>query len=176
VSIGTPIGLILGVSDTLGRSTSVILDFFRSLPVTAVFPLFLILFGVGSETIVAMIFFATVFIVIMHAMYGVRSTPDSRRQMAKSFGATEVQIFLHIRSIEAAGQVLIGARTALSLSLIVAIVSEMFIGSNQGLGQRLYLSYQRQSLDDMYAIVLVVGALGYFANRLFVLVERLFEG
>ena len=176
VSIGTPIGLALGASKALGRAMSVIVDFFRSLPVTAVFPIFLVFFGVGSITMIAMVFFATVFIVIMHATYGIRSTPEERTRMARSFGATGTQIFIHISVIEAIGQVLIGARTALSLSLIVAIVSEMFIGSNLGLGQRLYISYQRQSLADMYAIVLIIGVLGYCANQLFLYLECWIEG
>jgi NitT/TauT family transport system permease protein len=175
VLIGAPVGMLLGASIPLGRSASVLVDFFRSLPVTATFPVFLVFFGVGNAAMIAMVFFATVFIQVMHASYGVRSSPPARRTMAKSFGATETQVFIHVRAVEAIGHVIIGMRTALSLSLIVAIVAEMFIGADRGIGQRLYLSYQLQSLAELYAIVIIVGLLGYGANALFLAIERKFS-
>jgi ABC-type nitrate/sulfonate/bicarbonate transport system permease component len=172
LAIGIPIGFAIGLSSIASAGASIILDFFRSLPVTAAFPIFLILFGVGSESMIAMVFFATVFIVIMHAKYGIQSIPAARRRMAQSFGATELQILVQIRAVEALAHVLIGARTVLSLALIVAIVSEMFIGSTSGLGQRLFLSYQMQTMNDLYAIVVVVGAIGYVLNLALLAFER----
>jgi NitT/TauT family transport system permease protein len=174
VVIGAPIGLILGTSETLGRASSILVDFFRSLPVTAAFPIFLVFLGVGDAAMIAMVCFATVFIQVMYATYGVRMAPPARRIMARSFGAKPLQVFFYVRAVEAAAQVVIGMRTTLSLSLIVAIVSEMFIGANRGMGQRLYLSYQLQSLAELYAIVLMVGLLGYTANLLFSRIERRF--
>jgi NitT/TauT family transport system permease protein len=174
VCIGAPIGLILGASAWLGNAFGVLVDFFRSLPVTASFPIFLVFLGIGNAAMIAMVCFSTIFIQMMHAMIGVRTAPPSRRIMARSFGATDMQIFLRIRSMEAVAQVVIGMRTTLSLSLIVAIVSEMFIGADHGMGQRLYLSYQLQSLAKLYAIVLMVGLIGYAANVLFSVVERRF--
>lgn len=172
IAIGTPVGLVLGISPVLDGAVNVIVDFFRSLPVTAAFPVFLIVFGIGEPTMIAMVFFATVFIVILNASYGVKATSPTRQMMARSFGATQFQVFVHIRAVEAVRQVLIGMRTVLSLSLVVAIVSEMFIGATHGIGQRLYLSYQLQSLTDLYAIVLIAGLLGYFANRVFLVIEH----
>lgn len=172
ILIGAPVGLLLGAVTELERMSRFLVEFFRSLPVTAVFPVFLVVFGVGDQAMVAIIAFATLFILMVHATYGVRSTPEARMIMARSFGATPAQIFFRIRIVEAAGHVLIGMRTVLSLSLIVAIVAEMFIGASRGLGQRLYLSYQSHSLAEMFALILVAGMLGYGANALFGLVER----
>jgi len=76
------------------------------------------------------------------------------------------------RAVEALAHVLIGARTVLSLALIVAIVSEMFIGSTSGLGQRLFLSFQMQTMNDLYAIIVVVGAIGYLLNVALLAFER----
>jgi NitT/TauT family transport system permease protein len=174
VCIGAPTGLILGASTWMGNAFGILVDFFRSLPVTASFPIFLVFLGIGNAAMIAMVCFSTIFIQMMHAMIGVRTAPAARRIMARSFGATDMQIFFRIRSMEAVQQVIIGMRTTLSLSLIVAIVSEMFIGADHGMGQRLYLSYQLQSLAKLYAIVLMVGLLGYAANILFSFVERRF--
>jgi NitT/TauT family transport system permease protein len=67
---------------------------------------------------------------------------------------------------------LVGMRTTLSLSLIVVIVSEMFIGTQNGLGQRIYDSYQFNLTVDLYAVLLVTGFLGYLSNRLFLFAEE----
>jgi NitT/TauT family transport system permease protein len=48
----------------------------------------------------------------------------------------------------------------------------MFIGSTSGLGQRLFLSYQMQTMNDLYAIVVVVGAIGYLLNVALLAFER----
>jgi NitT/TauT family transport system permease protein len=62
---GVPIGLLIGSSPWLYRSSFPLLDFLRSLPVTALFPLFLLLFGIGDSSKIAMAFAATVFVVIL---------------------------------------------------------------------------------------------------------------
>lgn len=169
---GAPIGLLLGSSNLLYRGSSLVIDFLRSLPVTALFPVFLIFFGVGTIAMIAMTFSATVFIIIVSAIYGVQSSTLTRRNMALSFGASPSRIFWGISLMEALHHILVGMRTALSLSLVVAIVSEMFIGAEHGLGQRLYLSYQTQHVADLYALILTVGTIGYAANWLFIKAER----
>jgi len=172
--VGTPIGLLLGARPTLYRSSEFLLDFFRSLPVTAVFPLFLLLFGIGDASKIAMVFAATVFVVALNGAYGVLNSTPVRIRMAHTYGASEWQIFRHVVLYEAAPQLLIGMRTTLSLSLIVVIVSEMFIGTRYGLGQRVFDSYQTNVIVDLYAFLMVIGLIGYVANKVFALVERRF--
>ena len=48
VVIGAPVGLAIGVSGILREASSFVLEFFRSLPVTALFPVFLVFFGIGD--------------------------------------------------------------------------------------------------------------------------------
>ena len=63
-------------------------------------------------------------------------------------------------------------RLSLAQSLIVTVVSEMFIGTDFGLGQRVYDSYLTNSVSTLYALLIVLGTLGYLANRLMVMGER----
>ena len=172
VAVGAPAGLFVGASEFVRRSLSIVIDFLRSLPVTALFPVFLVFFGVGNTAMIAMSFSATVFIIIVHAVYGIQSAPLTRANMARSFGARPWQIFWRISAMEALHHIFVGMRTTLSLSLIVAVVSEMFIGASHGLGQRLYLSYQLSQVGDLYALILIVGTLGMIANWLFSRLER----
>jgi NitT/TauT family transport system permease protein len=168
---GIPIGLLLGSSSGLYRASFPMIDFFRSLPVTALFPLFLLLFGIGDNSKIAMSFAATVFVVILNSAYGVAQAPKTRVRAAKVFGATPWQSFRWITFFEALPATLMGMRTSLSLALIAVIVSEMFIGAGKGLGQRVYDAYTVNLTVDLYAILLFCGFLGFLVNRLFVAVE-----
>jgi NitT/TauT family transport system permease protein len=171
-AVGVPVGLLIGSAPRVYRSTYPLLDFLRSLPVTALFPLFLLMFGIGDSSKMAMAFAATVFVVILNSAYGVLQAKPTRIRAAKVFGASRGQIFRWVTFYEALPQTMVGMRTALSLALIVVIVSEMFIGTEFGLGQRVFDAYTVNLIDDLYAVLLLTGFLGYLMNRAFVAVER----
>ena len=69
-------------------------------------------------------------------------------------------------------QTFIGLRTALSLSLIVIVVTEMFIGTNIGLGRRIIDAQYVYNIKEMYAAIFITGLLGYLLNALVLLLER----
>jgi ABC-type nitrate/sulfonate/bicarbonate transport system permease component len=171
-AVGIPIGLMIGASRIAFLSLNPLVDFLRSIPVTVLFPLFLLVFGIGDASKWAMAFSATVFVVIVNTSYGVLHASALRRRMAKAFGATRLQIFFQITFFEALPHSLIGCRTALSLALIVVIVAEMFIWTEHGIGQRVFNSYSRNVVSDIYAVILFVGAVGFAANRGFLAIER----
>lgn len=170
--VGIPIGILMGLSKKIYNSLEFAIDFFRSLPVTAVFPLFLLVFGIGDKSKVAMTFTAVVFIVILNSAYGVIQTKKTRIRAAKTFGASNWKIFRYVVFFEALPHTVVGMRASLSLALVVVVVSEMFIGTQFGLGQRIYDAYTRNSIDALYAVILLLGLIGYLSNRLFVLIER----
>ncbi len=170
--IGVPFGMIIGSSKWVYQSSFFVLDFLRSLPVTALFPLFLLLFGIGDGAKIAMAFAATVFVVILNTAYGVMQASKTRLRAATVFGATKWQLFKWVIFFEALPQTMVGMRTSISLALIVVIVSEMFIGTQTGLGQRVFDAYTRNFTEELYAILVITGVLGYIVNRLFVMVEK----
>ena len=65
-------------------------------------------------------------------------------------------------------------RNGVSLALVIVVVAEMFIGSTDGLGQRVFEAQQLFAMPDMYAAIFAAGALGYGLNLLFLLIERRF--
>lgn len=62
----------------------------------------------------------------------------------------------------------------MSLALIIVVVAEMFIGSTDGLGQRVFEAQQLFDMPNMYAAIFAAGALGYGLNLLFLAIERRF--
>ena len=66
----------------------------------------------------------------------------------------------------------VGLREGVSLALVIVVVAEMFIGSTDGLGHRVFEAQQLFAMPDMYAAIFAAGALGYGLNLLFMLVEK----
>ena len=97
-----------------------------------------------------------------------------RQAAARVMGASPGQVMLQVTLLESLPQTFVGLRNGVSLALVVIIVAEMFIGSQDGLGHRVFEAQQLFEMPDMYAAIFAAGALGYGLNLLFLLVERCF--
>jgi ABC-type nitrate/sulfonate/bicarbonate transport system permease component len=169
---GVPIGIILGAKAAIYRSVEFLIDFFRSTPATALFPLFLLIFGLGDLAKIAVAAFAAWLVIVFNVAYGVMNARQTRIIAARSMGASRFRIFGDVIFYETLPQTFIGLRTAVSLALVVIIVAEMFIGATDGMGHRIIDAQISYSLTDMYGSILVVGALGYGMNLALLLTER----
>lgn len=170
--IGIPVGLLLGYFKKGYSTFEVIIDFFRSIPVTALFPIFILFFGIGSTTITAMVAVASFWVILINSAYGVIYANATYLKVMDSFRATTWQKFTEVIFYEALPFLFVGLRVAVSFGLIVVIVSEMFIGSQFGLGARVYRAYETYLITDVYAITIIIGSLGYLLNKLLFTVEK----
>jgi NitT/TauT family transport system permease protein len=171
---GVPVGIVLGANESIYRSVEFIIDFFRSTPATAMFPLFLLLFGLGDFSKISVAAFAAWLVIVFNVAYGVMNARQTRILAARSMGAGPLRIFKDVIFFETLPQTFVGLRTAVSVALVVIIVAEMFIGAVDGLGHRIIDAQISYQLTDMYGSILVAGALGYGANLLFLVIEKLF--
>lgn len=162
--IGIPLGLILGAYQTIYESTEVLVDFFRSIPGTALFPLFMLFFGIGDGAKIGNAVFACSLIILVNAMYGVRNANITRQEAAKAMGASRTKIFFQVTLPSALPEITGGLRIAVSISLIVIVVTEMFVGTEFGLGKRIYHEHNMFHIPQMYAAIIVTGLLGYALN------------
>lgn len=172
--IGLPLGLLLGRAEKIYRSVEFIIDFFRSTPATALFPLFLLVFGITDISKIAVAAFASMLIIIFNTAYGVIHAKKSRVLAAQIMGATKAQIFRWILFWESLPQTFIGLRSAISLSLVLIVVTEMFIGTTSGLGRKIIDSQITYEIPTMYATILLAGIVGYLLNLLLLSVEKRF--
>ncbi len=172
VCIGVPIGIILGNSNKLYETCSVLVDFFRSIPGTALFPLFILFFGVGNAAKIGNAVFASSLIILVNSMYGVKNSNKLRIEAAKVMRANRKTIFLKVILPEALPEIIGGLRIAVSICLIVIVVTEMFIGTEYGLGKRIMHSHELFRISEMYASILLTGFLGYALNQILLFVEK----
>lgn len=172
--LGIPLGLLLGANERLYKSFEFLIDFFRSTPATAMFPLFLVVFGIGDFSKVAVAAFAGALVIFFNVAYGVMNTRKTRIMAAKVMGTPKWRIFVDIIFFETLPQTFIGLRTAISLTLVVIIVAEMFVGSTNGMGQRIIDAQQVFDMPGMYASIIATGVMGYGLNQFFLLAENKF--
>ena len=172
--IAIPLGIVLGSSEKLYRSVEFVIDFFRSTPASAMFPLFLVLFGVGDETKISVAAFGAVLVILFNVAYGVMNARKTRLLAAKVMGASRLRVLFDVMLLESLPQTFVGLRNGVSLALVIIVVAEMFIGSQDGLGHSVFDAQQLFDMPRMYAAILAAGALGYGLNLLFLLVEKRF--
>jgi len=171
--IGIPAGIVLGAKEGIYRSVEFIIDFFRSTPATAMFPLFMLLFGLGDFSEIAVATFAALLVIVFNVAYGVMHARQTRILAARSMGASSLRIFKDVIFYETLPQTFVGLRNGVSLALVVIIVAEMFIGASVGLGHRIIDAQISYQLTDMYGSILVAGAMGYGLNLMFLIAEKL---
>ena len=82
-AIAIPLGIFLGASERLYRSLEFVIDFFRSTPASAMFPLFLVLFGVGNETKISVAAFGAALVILFNVSYGVMNARKTRLLAAR---------------------------------------------------------------------------------------------
>lgn len=172
VVAGVPIGIVLGAKAAVYRSVEFLVDFFRSTPATAMFPRFLLLFGLGDFAKIAVAAFAAWLVIVFNVAYGVMNARQTRILAARSMGASSLRIFKDVIFYETLPQTFVGLRTAVSLALVVIIVAEMFIGATDGIGHRIIDAQISYSLTDMYGSILIAGAMGYGLNLMLLMIER----
>jgi len=170
--IGVPLGVLLGSNEKAYRSVEFLIDFFRSTPSSALIPLFLLIFGVSDINKIAIAAFGAMLIVVFNSAYGVINARKQRVMAAKVMGASRWQIFKDVLVWESLQPSFVGLRSAVSMALVIVIVAEMFIGSDNGLGHRIIDAQQVLNVKSMYAAILAAGALGYALNILFLVAER----
>lgn len=172
VAFGLPVGIVLGSNRSLYRSFEFVIDFFRSTPATAMFPLFLLIFGIADSSKISVAAFAAWLVFVFNVAYGVMNARQTRILAAKVMGASRGRIFFDVMFFESLTQTFVGARMAVSIALVVIIVAEMFIGSINGMGHRIIDAQQVYDLEGMYASILVTGVIGYGLNLIFLGLER----
>lgn len=170
--VGVPLGIVLGSNARAYRSVEFVIDFFRSTPSSALIPLFLLIFGVSDINKVAIAAFGALLIVVFNSAYGVMNARRQRMMAAKVMGASRWQIFRDVLVWESLQPTFVGLRSAVSMALVIVIVAEMFIGSDNGLGHHIIDAQQVLNVRSMYAAIIAAGALGYALNVLFLLAER----
>lgn len=172
IIIGVPLGLLMGFSSKIYNALEFTVEFFRGIPTTALFPLFLLVFGIGDEAKFAVTAWGAGLVILINSMYGVHLGKELRVRVAKTMKIKGLELFGKVVFPEALPQIFSGFRVAISLSLVLVVVTEMFIGTEAGLGKRIIDAQLVYQTADMYAAIIMTGVIGFILNKIMMFIEN----
>ncbi|MSP29230.1 MAG: ABC transporter permease [Acetobacteraceae bacterium] len=163
LAIGVPLGLAVGSFGTLEAATSPAFQFLRMISPLSWMPIAVMLFGVGDHPIYFLLTFAAVWPILLSTASGVRALDASTLQLARSLAATRWETMRHVVLPGVLSHVLTGVRLAIGILWIVLVPCEM-LGVSAGLGYVILDTRDRLAYSDLMAMVLLIGALGFFLD------------
>ena len=172
IFLGIPLGIMVGYWEKVYNSLEFVIEFFRGFPATSLFPLFMLAFGIGDAAKIAIVIFSCSLVITINTLYGVRNSSKTRQMVAETMKASKTYIFAKVILPDALPYITAGLRTALSLTLIIIVILEMFIGTDLGLGHLIYNAHMTYQIPEMYATIIITGLIGYGLNKGFIRLEE----
>jgi NitT/TauT family transport system permease protein/taurine transport system permease protein len=160
------VGLLMGRIRVLNDLADPILQFMRFLSPTAMIPIVVIWFGIGELAKYSLVFWGTIFTVLISTISGVMRVPRVRQNAALCLGASEAQIFRLIILPSAIPYIVVGLRLALASAFISIIPAEL-LAADSGLGFLLQQSSLLQQTDRIFVALVMICGIGFCADRLF---------
>lgn len=169
-AIGVTLGIALGYFRPLHNLLGIVIELLRPMPSVAIIPVAILTLGIGDWMVVAVTVYASVWSILINTIDGVRHIEITLIDTGRTFGLSRRRILWQIILPGASPYIVTGLRVALSIALILVTTAEMIAGS-KGLG--FYILDEERSMNsaNMYAGIVIVAALGYALNRLFLAAE-----
>lgn len=160
---GVALGAAIGLSPRLRAYVEPTLELIRPLPASAMIPVFVLLIGLNDRMIVAAIAFSSLWPVLLNTVHGFKTIEPRLIEVARILHLSRLEMVWKIALPNALPDIFAGLRLALTVSLILAVVAEMLAGT-VGLGQNITLAARSFRSADLYAGIIVLGAVGYVSN------------
>lgn len=174
-AIGAGIGLVLAAVVTqFPFVEKVITPYILVLvttPMLALVPLLILRFGFGYEPRIIAVALASGPMVMINAATGFRRTDSAKIALARSYGASTLQIFWKIRAPMALPMILVGLMIGAIFGLLTAVGAEM-VGGGFGLGNRLTTYSSMINMPEFFAVILILSGMGIAIYVLFFLIGK----
>jgi sulfonate transport system permease protein len=171
VLLAIPLGLVMGQLRAIEQALDPILQLFRQTSALAVYPIFILLLGLGEASKVFVIFWATLFPLLLNTISGVKEVDAKLIEMARVYGASRFTVFRRVVLPGAVPSIFVGLRLSATTALLLLIASEM-IGANKGIGFQVMNAQYNFQIPLMFAAIVILACLGLFSNYVLVFLQR----
>ena len=171
ILIGATAGIFMAWWKPVNVLLAPIVEIFYPLPKSALIPVTVIWLGFGDGSKILLIFLGCMLPVTIGAFNGARGSEQVLVWSARSMGASRLRMLWDVVVPGAMPELLNGVRTALALSFILLVSSELIV-AQKGFGYLIGTLGANGSYDAMYAVVLTVAFLGFAADRLYLAITR----
>jgi NitT/TauT family transport system permease protein len=173
--LGIPIAVAVSMFRRLNLMFYPLLVALQSVPKVALAPVLLVWLGTGIESKLAIAWLVAFFPIIVDTAAGLQSTPKELLELARSLRSSRWQTFRMVQFPAALPFVITGAKVAVTLAVIGAVIGE-FVGASEGLGFLLLSATSQIDTALAFAALFALSVLGTLAYLLVVLVEKLLAG
>ncbi|MGZ9157163.1 MAG: ABC transporter permease [Candidatus Binatia bacterium] len=163
------LGTLLGLWISTSFRTRAVADMFIAalypLPKVTLIPLLIIWLGTGGPFMLTISFLGAIFPIVINTVLGVSQCDPGLVLAARDLGANRQQIMRRVLLPSAIPSIFAGMRLGLGVSIILVVAAEMVVGKT-GLGARLYLAGQILETEQVFAVLIVLAALGIVVTKL----------
>lgn len=161
--IGVPLGIWIGLSQRFARLTGVLFQFLRMISPLSWMPLVVMLVGIGDAPVYFLLAFSAVWPIILGTAAGVHQLNPDWLLLAKSLSATGREMIFKVILPGIMVHILNATRLAVGIIWIVLVPAEM-LGVSAGLGYFVLDTRDRLAYDELMAVILLIGLLGFLLD------------
>jgi NitT/TauT family transport system permease protein len=171
IIVGAPLGIIMGRIKAVRNLLDPYIEFFRFIPPIAFVTLAIAWFGIGETSKIVLIFYTSVFIVVINTIAGVLAIDENKLLAAQSLGAGRRQMLFSVVLPAAVPHIITGARLAMGNSFLTIVSAEM-VAAQSGIGSLIWQSRNYGRIDWIIVGILTLGVLGYVCDLIIRAVSR----
>jgi ABC-type nitrate/sulfonate/bicarbonate transport system permease component len=174
IAVALPLGVLMGWYKRVGYAVDPFVAFFYSTPRIVLVPLLIIWFGIGIYSKIAVVFLGAVFPMIVSTMNGVRNVEPSLVKAARSFGASDMQLFRTVVLPGSVPFVLTGLRLGIGHALTGVVVGEL-VAAQAGIGLMMATAGSTFQTSKVFAGMFIIAGSGIALTLLLQKIEQRFQ-
>jgi NitT/TauT family transport system permease protein len=178
-SLAVALGIIIGVLMGRFRQVEHFLDLYinalMSAPMTAFVPLLIMWFGLGVESRIAVVFLFAFFVIVINTMTGVKEVDRIFVEMARSFGAKELEVFFKVVLPAAMPAIMAGISIGMGRAVKGMVTAEMLL-TLTGIGGMIMQYGSAFATDALFAVILTILIVAMIAMKLVKILDRRLTG
>ena len=174
IVIGLPLGMLMGWYRRLNQALDPFVTFFYSIPRVALTPLLIIWFGIGINSKIAVVFLGAIFAIVINTAAGVRNLDPALIKAARSFGASDAQLFRTVVLPGSVPFILTGLRLGLGHALTGVVVGEL-VAAQAGVGLMMATAGATFQTSKVFVGLVIVATTGVVMTNILSRIEQRFQ-
>ena len=174
IIVGLPLGMAMGWYRKVAFALDPFVTFFNAIPRVSLTPLFIIWFGIGINSKLAVVFLGALFAIIINAAVGVRNLDPALVRAARSFGANDLQLFRTVVLPGCVPYILAGFRLGLAHALTGVVVAEL-VAAQAGVGLMMATAGATFQTSKVFVGLVIIAVTGVLITNAFGRIERRFQ-
>lgn len=169
--LGIIIGFLMGIFNVFNKALTLFINILRPIPTIAIIPIFIIIFGIGETTIIAVIVVGAFWPSLLNTYSGVQSTDNKLIELAYTYRVPSAKTLFGIIIPSSMSYVLTGLRLGLGTAWMSVVAAEM-LGSSSGMGYMIMIARDMAQAQNMYVEVLIIGLIGLLLDRILLFIQN----